>query len=234
MHSLLIAPMLATAPKNPRQIAAAESRLVLVEDDVLLRDLLEDVLRRRCGVREVRSFGAAAPAIAAFLDDPPDLLITDLRLPDLDGRDIIRRLRTRQAATRFVVLTSYVDAVLPAELISLGVAGLVDKSSTLDHVERAVQCVLAGGLYFAASVSPLPSNVPMRGADENEAGPSVLSEGERAMARLIAQGLRSKEIADQLGLNPRTAEKHRMLLLEKLKLPNTTSLVRWCVRHGLD
>ena len=54
------------------------------------------------------------------------------------------------------------------------------------------------------------------------------------MARLIAQGLRSKEIADQLELNPRTAEKHRLLLLEKLKLPNTISLVRWCVRHGLD
>lgn len=219
---------------KPVQLEAAASRFVIIEDDVLLRDLLCDALQRRCAPRELEVFPAGAPGLEACLREPPELLITDLRLPDMDGRDIIRRLRTRGLVTRVIVLTSHVDAMLPAELVSLGVAGLVDKSSSLDHVERAVQSVLAGGLYFAASVSPMVSSHASRPAGPEEVGPAALSEQERTMARMVAQGYRSKEIADSLGLNPRTAEKHRGLLLTKLRLPDTTSLVRWCVRHGLD
>lgn len=225
---------MATVPPSvkSRTLEASACRFVLIEDDVLLRDLMKDVITRRCAPREISSFGAGAPAIEACLQEPPELLITDLRLPDMDGRDVVRRLRSREAVTRVIVITSYVDAVLPAELISLGVAGLVDKSSSLDHVERAVQSVLAGGLYFATSVSPMVTSMPVR--QFPDLSPSVLSEQERSMARLIAQGLRSKEIAAQLGLNPRTVEKHRMLLLQKLRLADTTSLIRWCVRYGLD
>lgn len=222
------------APTKLLALAPAECRFVLIEDDKLLRDLLKDVLVRRSQPRELLDFECGRPALEACLTKPPELLITDLRLPDMDGRDIIRKLRSRELTTRVVVLTSFVDALLPAELISLGVAGLVDKSSSLDHVERAVQSVLAGGLYFAASVSPMPSALSPRGGLVDEVGPSALSERERAMARLVSQGFRAKEIAAQLGLNPRTAEKYRLQLMEKLRLPNTTSLVRWCVRHGLD
>jgi DNA-binding NarL/FixJ family response regulator len=223
-----------SAPVNPRALDPSTCRFVLIEDDVLLRDLLKDVLTRRFQPRALLDFGAGAAALESCLREPPEILVTDMRLPDMDGRDVIRRLRSREVPTRMIVLTTYVDAVLPAELISLGVAGLVDKLSSLDHVERAVQNVLGGGLYFAASVSPIASPATRRADLENEVGPGVLSERERAMARLVAQGLRSKEIADQLGLNTRTAEKYRLQLLDKLKLPNTTSLVRWCVRHGLD
>lgn len=219
---------------KPKSLVTAECRFVLVEDDKLLRELLKDVLLRRCQPKSLEDFDSGRPGLEACFRDPPDLLITDLRLPDMDGRDIIRRLRSRELATRVVVLTSYVDAVLPAELIAMGVAGLVDKSSSLDHVERAVQSVLAGGLYFAASVSPAASPVAAQNGLADEVGPAALSERERLMARLVAQGFRAKEIASQLGLNPRTAEKYRMQLMEKLHLPNTTSLVRWCVRHGLD
>ncbi|HVU24625.1 MAG TPA: response regulator transcription factor [Opitutus sp.] len=219
---------------KPSALAAAACRFVLVEDDKLLRELLRDVLLRRCQPKSLRDFDSGRPALDVCLREAPELLITDLRLPDMDGRDIIRRIRNRELATRVVVLTSYVDAVLPAELIAMGVAGLVDKSSSLDHVERAVQSVLAGGLYFAASVSPVASPVAAQNGLTDEVGPAALSERERLMARLVAQGFRAKEIASQLGLKPRTAEKYRMQLMEKLHLPNTTSLVRWCVRHGLD
>lgn len=219
---------------KPAQLNAADCSFVIVEDDKLLRDLLKDVLQRRFQPRSIADFDAGRAGLEVCLNREPELLITDLRLPDMDGRDIIRKLRSRDLKTRVVVLTSHVDAVLPAELISLGVAGLVDKSSSLDHVERAVQSVLAGGLYFAASVSPMGSSATARDGLTDDVGPSALSERERAMARLVSQGYRAKEIAERLGLNPRTAEKHRLQLMEKLHLPNTTSLVRWCVRHGLD
>lgn len=216
------------------ELDSTTCRFAVVEDDVLLRDLLIDAVQRRCQPRSITPFGLGKACIDYCLRESPELLITDLRLPDMDGRDIVRRLRAKEMPTRVIVLTSFVDAVLPAELVSLGVAGLVDKSSPLDHVERAVQSVLKGGLYFAASVSPRPTVPAGSAAPTEDVAPSVLSERERTMARMIAQGYRSKEIAAQLGLNTRTAEKYRLQIMDKLRLPNTTSLVRWCVRHGLD
>lgn len=223
-----------TVQARPRALDPKACRFVLLEDDVLLRDLLKEQLQRKFEPKSLLDFTSGKAALEACLREPPDLLITDMRLPDTDGREVIRKLRNREVPTRIIVLTTYVDAVLPAELISLGVAGLVDKLSPLDHVERAVQNVINGGLYFAASVSPVASPGIKTAEPDMELGPDVLSERERAMARLVAQGLRSKEIADQLGLNTRTAEKYRLQLLEKLRLPNTARLVRWCVRHGLD
>jgi len=78
------------------------------------------------------------------LAQPPDLLIADLYLRDMDGRDLVRSLRERGIATRVVMLTAHPEAQLPAELVSLGVAGFVDKNSPLEQIDRAVQCVLDG------------------------------------------------------------------------------------------
>ena len=114
-------------------------RLVLVEDDALLCDLLSQTLRERFAPGSFHAFGAATPALQHCLQEPPHILITDLRLPDLDGRELIRRLREREESVRFVVITSNSTPVLPGELIALGVAGFVDKSSTFEHIERAVR-----------------------------------------------------------------------------------------------
>ena len=97
----------------------------------------------------------------------------------------------------------------------------------------AVQCVLDGGMFFSATVPPpVPSmltsepSLPRVGAD-------CLSEREQQVVRLVARGLVSNEVADQLGLSTRTVEKHRARILAKLGLHDVPMLVRWCLRNGL-
>lgn len=205
---------------------------VLVEDDTLLRELLARVIAQRFAPRELRTFADGATGLAHCLATPPELLITDLRLPGIDGRDIIRRLRARQVATRYVVLTSHVSPALPAELIALGVAGFIDKTSPLEHTERAIERVLAGGLYFSANVSPAPT--PHLGSTEGQGpAPGILTEREREVVRLVASGLFSKEIGEQLQISPRTVEKERVQIMEKLGVRDLPGLIRWCVRNGL-
>jgi len=180
---------------KPQPLESTNCRIVFIEDDVLLRDLLKASLNQRFQPESIQEFDTANAGLEACLRDKPDLLITDLRLPDMDGRDVIRRLRARQLPIRVIVLTSYVDTMLPTEMIALGVAGLVDKSSSLDHVERAVQSVLAGGLYFASSMSPVPSASSRRGDSAGtDVGPSVLSERERRSTR--AQPPDGREASD--------------------------------------
>ena len=207
-------------------------RFVLVDDTETFRALLKQSLQRRFAPRDFRDFGRGKDALAACLAAPPDLLIADLYLHDMDGRDIVRALRQKSLTTKVVVLTAHPEAQLPAELVSLGVAGFVDKNSSFEQIDRAVQCVLDGGMFFSATVPPpVPSPnaepvLPRLGAD-------ILSEREREVVQHVARGLVSKEIADKLALSPRTVEKHRARIQAKLGIHDLPTLVRWCLRNGL-
>lgn len=206
--------------------------LVLVDDTATFRGLLKEALQRRFAPRQLLDFGDGREALAACLAEPPDLLIVDLYLRDMDGRDLVRTLRERGLATKVVLLTGHPEAQLPAELLALGVAGFVDKNSPFEQIDRAVQCVLAGGMFFSATVPP-----PVPSLSAEPALPRVtadaLSERERDVARFVARGLSSKEIADRLGLSARTVEKHRARIQAKLDLHDVPLLVRWCLRNGL-
>jgi len=210
----------------------AKLRFVLVDDTASFRELLKASLVERFQPKELLDFSDGRDALAACLANPPDLLIADLYLRDIDGRDIVSELRRKDLDTRVIMLTAHPEAQLPAELLALGVAGFVDKNSPLEQIDRAVQCVLAGGMFFSATVPPpVPKltsepTLPRLGAD-------ALSAREQEVARLVARGLLSKEIAGQLELSTRTVEKHRARILARLGLHDTPTLVRWCMRNGL-
>lgn len=213
--------------------AATSLRFVLVDDTATFRGLLKDALQRRFQPKELLDFGDGRDALKSCLASPPDLLIADLYLRDMDGRDLVRTLRERGITTRVVMLTAHPEAQLPAELVSLGVAGFVDKNSPLEQIDRAVQCVLDGGMFFSATVPP-----PIPSALANEPamprlGASALTAREQEVVRLVARGLVSKEVAERLGLSTRTVEKHRARILARLGLHDLPNLVRWCLRNGL-
>lgn len=217
----------------PALLSAAALRFVLVDDTATFRGLLKDALLRKFQPKALLDFGEGRAALAACLENPPDLLIADLYLRDMDGRDIVRALRERGLATKVVILTAHPEAQLPAELVSLGVAGFVDKNSPLEQIDRAVQCVLEGGMFFSATVPPpVPSSMASEPALPR-AGADALSDREQEVVRLVARGLVSKEVADLLGLSTRTVEKHRARIFAKLGLHDVPTLVRWCLRNGL-
>lgn len=214
------------------QPGAPHRSFVLIDDTATLRELLKDALTRRFTPCEVRDFEDGKDGLKSCLERAPDLLIVDLYLRDTDGRDVIRELRRQGLQLKIIVLTAHPDAGLPAELVGLGVAGFVDKNSPLDQIERAVQRVLEGGMFFSAAVPP---PVPAVGSEPDlpRIGAEVLSEREKEVVRLVARGFLSKEVADKLGLSTRTVEKHRSRILAKLGLRDVPSLVRWCLRNGL-
>jgi DNA-binding NarL/FixJ family response regulator len=208
-------------------------RIVLVDDTMTFRELLRVELVRRFQPAELLDFGDGREALAACLANPPDLLIVDLYLRDADGRELVRELRAHKLSTRVVMLTAYPESNLPAELVSLGIAGFVDKNSPIEQINRAVQRVLEGGMFFSAAVPP-PLPEPQLGEPHlPRIAASALSEREREVVRLVARGLPSKTIADTLGLSTRTVEKHRSRILAKLDLHDVPTLVRWCLRNGL-
>lgn len=201
----------------------------MIEDDVLFSDLLTMTLRARVAPRDLRVFATGREGLAHCLVQQPDLLIVDLGLPDGDGREIIRRLRSRWPELRVLVLTGQVSRTLPGELMALGVSGFVEKGSPYEETEKAVRRVLADGMYFSAGLAPMPSRVPWT----DGASPERLTKRELEIVRLVARGMISKEIGAQLKLSPRTIEKSRAQIMEKLGLRDLPALVRWSLQHGL-
>ena len=198
------------------------------------------------GVVMSAAFDLGKEGLEYCLRTKPDRLAVDLFLPDLHGLEIVREVRARLPATRILVLTGHPDGDLPARLVAQGVHGFVDKAAPLSYIMQAMESLMEGGMFFASHVPPkgatpsaqaaLPKVVAGARSDP-EALPleavKVLSAREIEVARLVAEGFSSKELAARLGLSVRTVEKHRANIMEKVGVHEVASLVRWCVQTGL-
>jgi DNA-binding NarL/FixJ family response regulator len=207
-------------------------RAVLVEDETMFRQLILLTLGKVKDLQVIGEFGLGKPGLEFCLREKPDLLVVDLMLPDINGIDIAREVRRVVPDMKILVITAHPSERLPADLLVLGVNGYVDKTEPIEYVLSAVETVRSGGMFFASriraksgAVSGLASNrLPM---------PIPLTEREQEIARLVAAGQMSKEIAAQLNLSVRTVEKHRANIMEKIGVREVASLTRWCIQAGL-
>ncbi len=220
--------------RSPRPIEPHRARVAVVEDDALLAELLVMALQQRLNPAELRCFSHGQAGVDYCRTTQPDLVIVDLGLPDMDGRRVIRALHTASPASRILVLTGQATPTLPSELLALGVSGYVEKTSSLDETFTAIRRVLSDGLYFSSGTrpgGPRALSLPVNGVID--VPPETLTPREREIVRLVAGGMTSKEIALRVKLSPRTIEKSRAKILQKLDLRDLPALVRWSVKHGL-
>ena len=209
-------------------------RVILIEDETVFRQLLKRALEKRKGWKNVEDYSDGSLGLAACLANPPDLLLVDLHLPGTHGLEIVRELRQKAPDVRILVLTAHAEPKLPSQLMGLGVGGYVDKTAPLAYVIQAIDTVMAGGMFFASHVQAESGPVARGGLPPaSNALPSVLSSRELEVARLVAAGRSSKEIASDLDLSTRTVEKHRANIMEKLGVREVASLVRWVLQNGL-
>lgn len=198
------------------------------------------------GVVVSAAFDSGKEGLEYCLRTKPDLLAVDLFLPDLHGLEIVREVRARLPATRILVLTGHPDGDLPARLVAQGVHGFVDKAAPLSYIMQAMESLMEGGMFFATHVPPKGATPSAQAALPKVAAGvrsypeafsleavKVLSAREIEVARLVAEGFSSKELAARLGLSVRTVEKHRANIMEKVGVHEVASLVRWCVQTGL-
>jgi DNA-binding NarL/FixJ family response regulator len=205
-------------------------RVALIEDETMFRQLILLTLGKVKGIAVVGEFGLGKPGLDFCLKEKPDMVVVDLMLPDMNGLDIARELRRAQPELKILVITAHPSERLPAELMTIGVNGYVDKTEPIEYVLSAVETVRSGGMFFASkiraksgaggTITKKPLDVP-------------LTEREQEIARLVAAGQMSKEIAAQLNLSVRTVEKHRANIMEKVGVREVASLTRWCISVGL-
>jgi DNA-binding NarL/FixJ family response regulator len=208
-------------------------RAVLIEDETMFRQLILLTLGKVKDLQVIGEFGLGRPGLDCCLREKPDLLVVDLMLPDLNGMEVAREVRRALPDIKILVITAHPSDRLPADLIALGVNGYVDKTEPIEYVLSAVETVRSGGMFFASRVRARGGAAGGVLAGSRPSMPIPLTEREQEIARLVAAGQMSKEIAAKLNLSVRTVEKHRANIMEKIGVREVASLTRWCIQAGL-
>lgn len=205
------------------------ARVVLIEDHTMVRQLFAHLVRDELGLQLVADCTTVAEGADALLREKPDLAITDWMLPDGRGFDLVRNVGPKLPRTRWLFISSNEQGHLVREAVSLGVQGFVMKRSDLSTLRHAIQTVLSGNTYYCPQSARLL--VDKMVVESNAVGVN-LTDREREVLRRYAMGLNPKQIADELGVSPKTVQNHLTLLKEKLGLHEPAELVRYAIKHG--
>lgn len=214
----------------------ARIRVLVVDDHDLFRTGLASLLASQDDIEVVAQASGGRMAVRLVGELRPDVVLMDLRMPDLDGTEATRAALARHPEARVVALTVASEAADVDAAIRAGACGFLVKDAPIDDVIVAVRAAARG----AAWLSPRAAEAlldPLRRADtktEPEHGPiEQLSPRELEVMRLIAQGMENSEIADALSISPRTAKNHVSNILAKLGVPNRIQAGIYAVRKGI-
>ena len=210
-----------TAPPAP---AAVQARVLVVDDHSLLRTGLANIINQETDLEVVAEAANGRDAIDAFLLHHPDVVLMDLRMPEMEGVEAIRRIREIDPQARVVVLTTYDADEDIARALQAGAKAYILKDIAADALVACVRDVLAGKTYLApAAAAKLAEHVTQ----------VQLTPRELAALRLLANGHSNKEIATALEISERTVKSHLAHLFEKLQVTSRTEAVRVATRRGL-
>ena len=209
--------------------AALRLRVVLADDHTIVREGLATLLGHSPGIEVVGTASTGLEAVRAARTLAPDVLVTDISMPDLNGIEATRAIRERDERVAIVVLSMHSSSEHVARAFAAGANGYVLKDAASDEIVAAVRTVASGGRYLsrelenAAAVPRTPSSSPL----------ASLSARERQVLQLVVEGRSSAQIALQIHLSPKTVETYRSRLMKKLGVADLPALVKFAVQHGV-
>ncbi|HEY6394596.1 MAG TPA: response regulator transcription factor [Candidatus Binataceae bacterium] len=203
-------------------------RLLIIDDHRIFREALRTRLAKEFDI--IGEAASAESGIQLAIELKPQVIILDLGMTGMGGLNGAHRIAREAPSCRVLVLSQYDDEAYVIEVLTeAGAAGYLLKSDAPAELVSALKAVHAGRRYLSPSIAPI-----ILGRLKNPpAGKSPLTRREREILKLIAEGATSKEIAQRLGISPRTAQAHREKLKEKLDLRSTAAMVRYAIKHKM-
>lgn len=214
--------------------AAVTLRLVIVDDHLIVLDGLRRMIETEPGWSVVATCRSAAHAIEVVVAEPVDLVVLDLRMPEMSGLELVRRLRRDRPKLRLVVLTADISDEDLAEATRHGVNGVVLKEQAPAVLLDCIRAVMAGETFFVdQNLSAALDRIHKRGA-ERDWVLQALTPREIEVSRLAAAGYRSRDIGARLGISPGTVKLHLHSIYSKLDISSRVELANLSQRLQLD
>jgi DNA-binding NarL/FixJ family response regulator len=206
-------------------------KVFIIEDEVLLRDLLCDLISNQSDLQVIGTSGDGSEGYRKCLEVKPDILVCDIQLPGLNGIEIIQRVKTELPSMRVLAVSGVFNISRIKRVLMTKPDGIIEKASGLAVMEKALHAVASGQVFYSPEI--IRKMPELLTATEHDGDLESLTPREREVLQLIAEGLTTKEIAEKLFISVRTADVHRSNIMNKLNVHNVAGLTRMAIAFGL-
>jgi DNA-binding NarL/FixJ family response regulator len=206
------------------------TRILIADDHVVVRLGLRQIIETHSGWHVVAEAENGKDAIAKSLETKPDVAVLDYSLPLMNGCDATKQILARLPKTEILIFTMHDSECLFNELLRAGAHGYLLKTDARKYLIRAVETLAMHRPFFTGTASEVLLESYRRRPERVR---SVLTDRERGVVQLIAEGNTNKQVANKLGISLKTVETHRASIMRKLNLLSSAALVRYAVRNNI-
>ena len=213
-------------------------RVLIVDDHQLLREGIRSLLAGN-GYTDIREAADGREALEVAKSFRPSLVLMDLTMPQLNGADATRQLLAAVPGAKVIAVSARTDSLIIREALRGGASAFVPKVAAFEELVSAIKAVERGESYLSPTVTGDLVESYIRDAGgtppqtDGRAATRPLTDREREVLQLVAEGLAMKQIAGELGVSVKTIETHRRQIMDKLDLYSVAELTKYAIRHGL-
>ena len=213
----------------------AKKRVLIAEDHKMMREGLRSLLEERLGYECVAEANDGEEAVIKAREFHPDIVIMDIALPNLNGIEATRQIKSHHPEIEVVVVSMYATRNYVLQVLQAGASAYLLKDSAFDDLAAALVVVGKGGMYLSPAITTAPAlkNEVAGLSPKNIADVQRLTRRELQVLQLIADGTSTKEIAAILEVSVKTIETHRKQIMDKLGIRTIAGLTKYCIREGL-
>ena len=206
------------------------TRILIADDHAVVRSGLRTILEAHPNWEVVAEASDGKEAISKAIDAEPDVAVIDYSLPIVNGIEVTRQIRAQLPKTEVLIFTMHDNQTLIEDVLKAGARGCLLKSEANANLIGAIEALAAHKPFFTANVSEALLRSYVKGSKR---AVSPLTDRERTIVQLIAEGHSNKEIAQLLGIRRKTVETHRAAVMRKLNLSSLAALVRYAIRNKI-
>ena len=209
-------------------------RILLADDHQIMREGLKALLGERSSVEVIAEAGNGIEALAIARRERPDVIVMDIAMPDINGIEVTRQLKSELADIKIIALSMHSDRRFVSEILKAGASAYVLKQAAFEDLEKAIKAVMRNRTFLSTDIfeSVVSDYVSQLSTSEYNAY-RQLSDRERQVLQLLAEGNSTKEIAFKLHVSVKTIESHRQNIMNKLGIRTLAGLTKFAVREGL-
>jgi len=208
--------------------------VLLADDHHIVREGIKMLLETQSDISVIGEASDGLRAVELAIRLKPLILMADLMMPGLSGLEVTKQVIQHQSRTKVIILSMYSNEAYVMQALRNGASGYVVKESNVGDMVQAVREVASGRPYLSPSISRLAMDAYIEKAKSSALDPyDTLTDREKEVLHLIAEGFSSAKIAARLYISPRTAESHRANVMKKLGLQTPTELIKYALKKGL-
>lgn len=209
-------------------------KALLADDHKIVRDGLRTLLAHNADVQVVGEAENGRTTVQLAQKLTPDIIIMDVAMPDLNGIEATRQILAELPGVKVIAVSMHSDRRFVSEMLKAGASAYLSKDYAFDELEVAIRAVTAGKIYLSPDISGVVVENYVRQTPKTESSAfSLLSDREREVLQLLAEGKTAKEIAEHIHVSIKTVETHRMNIMTKLDIHRLAELTKYAIREGL-